>query len=158
MDYTDYILYEYLKMPRIGITQPTHLYELLLAIPYNAQSSLDLNREGSGLDIRRRYCDAIGEWPMEGPCSMLEMIASLAYLCDSMLSYKIEDSFPYMYFVEIINNLTMNAMELHTDFDTGVSLACDYYFSTLFGRYDDTQEIGVDIWTQANHYPWSECF
>lgn len=48
----------------------------------------DSNRATCGLDLREQYYNATGFWPLEGPCSFLEMVCALADRMVDLVDYE----------------------------------------------------------------------
>lgn len=153
MRYLNYIV-KLLKVPNELVFSIQTYMKNLVIIRFEPSSEDDENRAGWGLDIRRLYFDEFGHWPVEGPCTMLEMMAGLSINCNNMLSPDPGNTEPWMFFLIMLNNITTCRDIYYAIAGDPFLASCVNYQFTLFAKNGVNNLHEEDIWVQANHYQW----
>lgn len=160
-------LYHMMCDTRHGSISYRKLLKCLHGIEFVPPTERDINRAEDGVDLRYRYSyyNGLGNVPREldGPCSMLEMVAALAIRCeDDIMENEEIGNRTSQWFWYMLINLGLGAMHDDRFDDEYVYDRVDKFLNKEYApdgkgglftiRNCDVDLRNVEIWTQMCWY------
>lgn len=169
--YIEWVCSEILNLNKDEYNDLLYLIRTLNEIEFTYSVPLDENRAADGLNLRSDYCYETGKYLDKSSgllpnCTVFEMMAALAYKCESSIMYNYRNGLhPERWFFIMLNNLGIRECTVH-NWDSKTS---DYIYNCvhkmLHRQYKKNGEGGlfviknpkidqreVDIWKQMNAF------